>query len=149
MADPSLRNLENPPIHGWKERLVQKAPGSPANDNIIAKPCDRYDLAIVDISQRLATVLTDRLVPSLCDHALWLIGEAEKGKTPLCQIIAMMLSRYHGGVADLDFFKGGPFTKRVPALCDDGSVGVEETKKSKKLKTFCDVGDDESMTHAR
>ncbi|CAK9068012.1 unnamed protein product [Durusdinium trenchii] len=48
--------------------------------------------------------------------------------------------------ADLDFFKAIPFTKCVPALYDDGSIGDEEAK---KLKAFTDVGDDESMTRAR
>ena len=66
--------------------------------------------------------------------------------------MAMMFSRFHGGsgtfrtTADLDFFKAIPFTKCVPALYDDGSIGDEEAK---KLKAFTDVGDDESMTRAR
>ena len=144
-------NLETSPIHGWQERLVQKALDSLANDTTVAKLCNRYDLTIMDIEPEIRNIL-EEIVPCLRDHALWLLGEAGKGKTPLGRIIAMMFSRHHGGIgafrttADLDFFKGIPFTKCVPALYDDGSIGMEETK---KLKAFCDVGDDESMTRAR
>ena len=66
--------------------------------------------------------------------------------------MAMMFSRHYGGkdsfrtTSDLDFFKGIHFTKCVPALYDDGSIGGEEVK---KLKAFGDVGDEESMTRAR
>ena len=76
---------------------------------------------------------------SLRDHALWVLGVAGKGKTPLDRIIGMMISRFHGGkgafriTAVLDFFNGIPFTECVPALYDDGSIGNEETKKSKAL----------------
>ena len=64
---------------------------------------------------------------------------------------AMMFLRFHGGsgsfrtTADLDFFRGLPFTKCIPALYDDGSIGGEEAK---KLKAFTDIGDEECMTRA-
>ena len=63
----------------------------------------------------------------------------------------MMYFRYHGGqgtfrtTADLDLFKGIPFTKTVPAIFDDGNISGEEVK---KIKAFTGVGDDESMTRA-
>ena len=144
-------NTEGSPIHGWQERLVQKALDSLANDTTVAKLCTRYDLTITDIEPDVRDIL-EEIVPCLRDHALWLLGEAGRGKTPLGRIVAMMFSRFHGGTgsfrtsADLDFFKGIPFTKCVPALYDDGSIGGEEVK---KLKAFTDVGDDESMTRAR
>ena len=93
-----------------------------------------------------------KVVPCLRDHALWLLGEAGRGKTPLGRTIAMMFSRCHGGegtfrtTADLDFFKGIHFSKTVPALFDDVNISGEEVK---KIKAFTDVGDDESMTRAR
>ena len=144
-------NLEGCPIHGWQERLVQKALDSLANDSTCAKLCQRYDLTIADFEPEVRDIL-ERVVPCLRDHALWLLGEAGRGKTPLGRVIAMMFSRYHGGqgtfrtTADLDFFKGIPFTKTVPALFDDGNISGEEVK---KIKAFTDVGDDESMTRAR
>ena len=144
-------HLEGCPIHGWQERLVQKALDSLANDSTVAKLCTRYDLTIADIEPEVRAIM-EIIVPSLRDHALWLLGEAGKGKTPLGRIIAMMFSRFHGGsgsfrtTADLDFFRGLPFTKCIPALYDDGSIGGEEAK---KLKAFTDVGDEECMTRAR
>ena len=54
----------------------------------------------------------------------------------------MMSSRFPGGSGtfrtsnDLDFFKGIPFTKCVPALSDDGSIGDEETKKKGHSQTW-------------
>ena len=54
----------------------------------------------------------------------------------------MMSSRFPGGSGtfrtsnDLDFFKGIPFTKCVPALYDDGSIGDEETKKKRHSQTW-------------
>ena len=144
-------NLEGCPIHGWQERLVQKALDSLANDSTVAKLCNRYDLTITDVEPEIRDIM-EEIVPTLRDHALWLLGQAGRGKTPLGRIMAMMFSRFHGGMgnfratADLDFFKGIPFTKCCPALYDDGSIGGEEAK---KLKAFTDVGDDESMTRAR
>lgn len=144
-------NLEGCPIHGWQERLVQRALDSLANDSTCAKLCQRYDLTIADFEPEVIDIL-EKVVPCLRDHALWLLGEAGRGKTPLGRVIAMMFSRYHGGqgtfrtTADLDFFKGIPFTKTVPALFDDGNISGEEVK---KIKAFTDVGDDESMTLAR
>lgn len=144
-------NLPNCPIQGWSERLVQKALDSLANDGAVAKLCSRYDLTIGDIEPDVLEVL-EQLVPYLRDHSIWLLGEAGKGKTPLGRILAMMFSRYWGGegcfrtTSDLDFFRGVPFAKHVPALYDDGSIGDEETKKK---KAYSDVTDEESMTRAR
>ena len=113
----------------------------------VAKLSKRYDLTIIDLEPEVRKEL--HACPDLRDHALWLLGEPGKGKTPLGRIVAMMFSRFHGGdgsfrtTSDLDFFKGIPFTKAVPALYDDGSIGNEETKKE---KAFADVGDDEPMT---
>ena len=144
-------NLEGCPIHGWQERLVQKALDSLANDSTCAKLCSRYDLTISDFEPEVRNIM-EKIVPSLRDHALWLLGEAGRGKTPLGRVVAMMFSRYHGGqgtfrtTADLDFFKGVPFTKTTPAIFDDGNISGEEVK---KIKAFTDVADDESMTRAR
>ena len=86
-----------------------------------AKLCQRYDLTIVEFEPETRDIM-EKIVPSLRHHALWLLGEAGKGKTPLGRVIAMMFSRYHGGqgtyrtTSDLDFFKGIPFAKKFPAL---------------------------------
>lgn len=144
-------NLEGCPIHAWQERLVQKALDSLANDSTSAKLCSRYDLTIGDFEPEMRDIM-QKVVPCLRDHALWLLGEAGRGKTPFGRTIPMMFSRYHGGegtfrtTADLDFFKGIHFSKTVPALFDDGNISGEEVK---KIKAFTDVGDDESMTRAR
>ena len=111
----------------------------------------RYDLTIGDFEPEMRDIM-QKVVPCLRVHALWLLGEAGRGKTPLGRTIAMMFSSYHGGegtfrtTADLDFFKGIHFSKTVPSLFDDGNTSGEEVKKS---KAFTDVGDDESMTRAR
>jgi hypothetical protein len=134
-------NRDDSPIKGWPERLVQKALDSLANDSTIAKLCERYDLTISDVDPEVRSLL-EIIVPHLRDHALWLLGEPGKGKTPLGRILAMMFSRFHGGSGtfrtsnDLDFFKGIPFTKCVPALYDDGSIGDEETKKKRHSQTW-------------
>eukprot|EP00438_Fugacium_kawagutii_P006208 Skav222613 [mRNA] locus=scaffold1190:71147:72257:+ [translate_table: standard] len=68
----------------------------------------------------------EEIVPTLRGHALWLLGQAGMGKTLLGPIVAMVVSRCSGTfgtTADLDFFKGVPFSTCCPALYDDGSIG--------------------------
>lgn len=114
--------------NAWRRKLW-----SPWPTTQTAKLCQRYDLTIVDFEPEIRDIM-EKIVPSLRHHALWLLGEAGKGKTPLGPVIAMMFSRYHGGqgtyrtTSDLDFFKGIPFTKKFPAL-DDGNISGEEVKK--------------------
>ena len=123
-------NRIDSPIHGWSEKLVQRALDSLANDGCVAKLCERYDLTMRDVEPDLLPVL-EVVVPQLRNHSLWLLGEPGKGKTPLGRIIAMMFSRYHGGdgrfrsTCDLDFFRGVQFNKATPALYDDGDIGNE------------------------
>ena len=131
--------------NAWRRKLW-----SPWPTTQTAKLCQRYDLTIVDFEPEIRDIM-EKIVPSLQHHALWLLGEAGKGKTPLGPVIAMMLSRYHGGqgtyrtTSDLDFFKGIPFTKKFPAL-DDGNISGEEVT---KIKAFTDVRDDAPMKRAR
>ena len=105
-----------------------------------AKLCQRYDLTIVEFEPETRDIM-EKIVPSLRHHALWLLGEAGKGKTPLGRVIAMMFSRYHGGqgtyrtTSDLDFFKGIPFTKKFPALFDDGNSVAKRWRRSRLLQT--------------
>lgn len=88
---------------------------------------------------RPLTDIVEKVVLCLRDHALRLLGEAGKGKTPLGRVVATMFSRYYGGegqgtfrtTSDLDFFKGIPFTKTAPALFDAGNISGEEVKKIK------------------
>ncbi|CAJ1402580.1 unnamed protein product [Effrenium voratum] len=94
-------------------RLVQKALDSLANDTTTAKLCRRYDLTVKDFEPEVRQVL--EIVPHLRDQSLWLLGEPGKGDGEFRT------------TSDLDFFKGVPFTKRTPALYDDGSIGNEET----------------------
>ena len=69
---------------------------SPANESTVAKLCERYDLTISDVDPEVRCLL-EVIVPHLRDHALWLLGEPGKGKTPLGRILAMKFSRFHGG----------------------------------------------------
>ena len=52
-------NLQNSPIHGCHERLVQKALDSLANDTTVAKLCNRYDLAIMDLEPGIRNILEE------------------------------------------------------------------------------------------
>ena len=144
-------NREGSPIHGWNEKLVQRALDSLANDGCLATLCDRYDLTIAAIEPPVLEIL-ESIVPFLRGHALWMLGEPGVGKTPLGRILAMMFSRYHNGAgtfrtaSDFDFFRGIFFDKTVPALYDDGEIGNEATKKK---KAFSDVGDQETILKER
>ena len=93
--------------------------------------------------------------PYLLDHRLWLLGEPDKGKTPLARSLSMMFSRHHGGhsgnacfrtASDFDFFRGMNFSKAIPALYDDGDISREAVK---KMKAFADVGDHETILKER
>ncbi|CAJ1397648.1 unnamed protein product [Effrenium voratum] len=142
-------NRDGSPIHGWNEKLVQRALDSLANDGTMAALITRYDLTI-DCLEPDVLEIFEQLVPDLRGHALWLLGEPGIGKTPLARILAMMFSRYHGGTGtfrtacDLDFFRGVSFDKTCPGLFDDGEVGP-----IKKKKAFSDVGDQETILRER
>ena len=147
------RNIhrEGSPIHGWNEKLVQRALDSLANDGALASLVTRYDLTIQALEPEIMELI-ENLVPFLRGHALWLLGEPGVGKTPLARIIAMMFSRHYGGsgtfrtASDFDFFRGVHFDKTVPALYDDGEIGGELIKKK---KAFSDVGDEETILKER
>ncbi|CAE7556086.1 unnamed protein product [Symbiodinium microadriaticum] len=141
----------NTPIKGWRDGLVQKALDSLATDATMSKLITRYDLIIGDFEEGIQDLM-QKLVPYLREHALWILGAAGKGKTPLGRVIAMMFSRYHGGTgsyrsgSDFDYFRGCPFTKKVSAIYDDGDIGLEPVKKK---KAFSDVADTETLTKER
>ena len=140
-------NRIDSPIHGWSEKLVQRALDSLANDGCVAKLCERYDLTMRDVEPDILQVM-EVIVPQLRNPSLWLLGDPGKCKTPVGRIIAMTFSRYHGGdgcfrsTCDLDFFRGVQFNKATPALY----YGNEAVKKK---KAFADVADDETMTRER
>lgn len=50
-------NLEGCPIHGWQERLVQKALDSLTNDTTTAKLCARYDLTMADVEPEIREIM--------------------------------------------------------------------------------------------
>ena len=142
---------EGSPIHGWNEKLVQRALDCLANDGCLAKLSDRYDLTIQAVQLQVLTIL-EELVPYLRSHSLWLLGESGVGKTPLARILCMMFSRYHGGrgyfrsAPEFDFFRGIFFDKTTPCIFDDGEIGNEAIKKK---KAFSDVGDSETILKER
>lgn len=139
------------PIHGWSDKLVQRALDSLANDSCVAKLSTRYDLTMHDVEPEVRDIM-EIIVPQLRTHSLWLLGEPGKGKTPLGRIVAMMFSRFHGedgafrSTCDLDFFRGIHFNPAIPALYDDGDIGAEAVKKK---KAFADVADEQTMTRER
>ena len=130
---------------------MQKALDSLATDATMSKLITRYDLIIGDFEEGIQDLM-QKLVPYLREHALWILGAAGKGKTPLGRVIAMMFSRYHGGTgsyrsgSDFDYFRGCPFTKKVSAIYDDGDIGLEPVKKK---KAFSDVADTQTLTKER
>lgn len=138
-------------IHGWNEKLVQRALDSLANDGCLAKLQDRYDLTVQSIQPQVLTIL-EEILPYLRGHSLWLLGESGVGKTPLARILSMMFSRYHGGCGqfrtapEFDFFRGIFFDKCTPCIFDDGEIGNETIKKKKALS---DVGDSEAILKER
>ena len=111
----------NSPVHGWSEKLVQRALDSLANDGCVAKLSTRYDLTKHDVEPDVREIM-EFIAPSLRTHSLWLLGEPGKGKTPLGRIVAMLFSRFHGGdgafrsTCDLDFFRGIQFSPAIPAI---------------------------------
>ena len=62
-------NREGSPIHGWQERLVQKALDSLGNDTTVAKLTKGYDLTMSDIEPVVRDIM-ELVVPSLRDHSL-------------------------------------------------------------------------------
>ena len=138
---------EGSPIHGWSEKLVQRALDSLQNDGCLSAKITRWDLTIQDFEVEVVRML-ESVLPHLCDQSLWLLGEPGVGKTPLGRTIAMAFSRYNEGTgafrsaSDFDFFRGVPFSKATPALYDDGDIFAEPIK---KIKAFCDVEDYETI----
>ena len=63
-----------------------------------------------------------------------------------------MLSRFHAGVgsyrtgSDFDLFWRCPFSTMVPAIYDDGEIGIEPVKKN---NSFLNVADTETLTRER
>ena len=55
----------------------------------MAKLCEQYDVTISDVDPDVRCLL-EVIVPRLSGHALWLLGEIGKGKTPLGRILSMM-----------------------------------------------------------
>ncbi|CAK9063141.1 unnamed protein product [Durusdinium trenchii] len=110
---------EGSPIHGWNEKLVQRALDCLANDGCLAKLSDRYDLTIQAIQPEILTILED-LLPHLRGHSL--------------------------SAPEFDFFRGIFFDKATPAIFDDGEIGNETIKKK---KAFSDVGDSETILKER
>ena len=146
------RNIAgNTPIKGWKDGLVQRCLDSLANDATMADLITRSDLVISDFEEEIQQLFF-KIVPYLREHAIWILGEPGKGKTPLGRVSAMMFSRFHGGVgsyrtgSDVDYFRGCPFSTVVPAIYDDGEIGLEPVKKK---KAFSDVADTETLTRER
>ncbi|CAE7323724.1 unnamed protein product [Symbiodinium sp. CCMP2592] len=141
----------NSPIKGWKDGLVQRCLDSLATDATMADLITRSDLVISDFEDEIQDLFF-KIVPYLREHAIWVLGEPGKGKTPLGRVLAMMFSRYHGGVgsyrsgSDFDYFRGCPFSTAVPAIYDDGEIGLEPVKKK---KAFSDVADTETLTRER
>ena len=97
---------QDTPIKGWKDSLVQRCLDSLATDSTTAKLITRYDLTVADFEEPIQEIL-QVIVPSLRDHALWILGEPGKGKTPLGRVVAMMFSRYHGGHGTYPSGSGG------------------------------------------
>ena len=141
----------NTPIKGWRDGLVQRCLDSLATDATMAELITRSDLIISDFEDAIQDIIS-KIAPYLREHALWILGEPGKGKTPLGRVIAMMFSRYHGGrgsyrsASDFDYFRGCPFSKEVSAIYDDGEIGLEPVKKK---KAFSDVADTETLTRER
>jgi hypothetical protein len=145
-----LNRMEGP-LYKWREGLVQRALDNLANDGVLAQVCKAYPLTLLDIDDHMVSVL-EKLVPSMLEKGLWMLGEPGKGKTPLGRILAMMFSRHHGGIgefrtaSDFDFFRGPKGRPEVPCLFDDGDIDQQAVKKA---KAFSDVGDEETMTKER
>ena len=139
------------PIKGWRDGLVQRCLDSLATDATMSKLVTRYDLTMADFDEQFQNIFQG-IVPYLREHALWILGEPGKGKTPLGRVLAMMFSRLHGGpgcyrsASDFDYFRGAPFSTHVPAIYDDGDIGAEPIKKK---KAFSDVSDEETLTRER
>ena len=109
------------PIKGWKDCLVQRCVDSLATDTTMADLITRSDVVISDFEEEIQHSFF-KIVPCLREHAIWTRGEPGKGKTPLSRVLAVMCSRFHGGVgsyrtgSDGDYFRGYPFSTMVPAI---------------------------------
>ena len=77
----------------------------------------RSDLIISDFEEEIQDLFF-KIVPYFREHAIWVLGEPGKDKTPLGRILAMIFSRYHGGVGsyrnDSDFDFIANFKKKGP-----------------------------------
>ena len=99
-----------------------------------------YDLTIADFEEPIQEIMQE-IASYLRDHALWILGEAGKGKTSLGMVVAMMFSRCHGGCGAcrstcvLNLLKGGGFSKQIPVIYDDGEIEIDSIKKKETYRT--------------
>jgi hypothetical protein len=147
-----LKNISNnSPIHGWTKGLVQEALSQLAADGTMAKTCRFFPLTLQEVDDQILAILED-LVPHCREKSMWFLGEPGVGKTLMARALAMLWSRHHGSdgvfktANDIDFFRGTPFTKAMPAIFDDGDVNLQTVA---KLKAFADVSDEEAITRER
>ena len=57
----------------------------------------RSDLIISAFEEEIQDLFF-KIVVYFREHAIWVLGEPGKDKTPLGRLLAMIFSRYHGGV---------------------------------------------------
>ena len=129
-------NGDGSPIHGWNEKLVQRALDSLANDGTMAAVISRYNLTIDAIEPDVLEII-EKVVPHLRGHALWLLGEPGVGKTLLGRMLAMMFCAFMEGLAPSDqpvtSISLGASSSTRPALLSmmmERSGGVDQEEES-------------------
>ena len=72
----------NTPIKGWKDGLVQRCLDSLATDATMADLITHSYLVVSDFEDEIQQLFV-KIAPYLRGHAIWILGEPCKGKTPL------------------------------------------------------------------
>ncbi len=148
----------NSPICGWKDSLVEKAIRGLQQQGVLAKVRKYLPLSLKSLDPAMLRFILGPLLPSLRTTSIVFLGENGIGKSPVAEILALALARYwinkHGVdrdptvriAPDMDFFRGDPGNPYTPFIFDDGDVASVEMR---KLKSFLEVGEEESMTRER
>eukprot|EP00933_Yihiella_yeosuensis_P072374 TRINITY_DN80759_c0_g1_i1.p1 TRINITY_DN80759_c0_g1~~TRINITY_DN80759_c0_g1_i1.p1 ORF type:complete len:647 (-),score=98.99 TRINITY_DN80759_c0_g1_i1:552-2492(-) len=145
-------------IYNWKERQVKNAIEALQKQGSLAKVRKDYVLTMLCLDQHFLRFGLFPILPTLKNHGLLLLGQANAGKTPLSIIVSLMFSRHYiqkfamekdssmRTAPDLDFFRGNPGNISCPFVFDDSDIDQVNVA---KLKAFLDVGEEEAMTRER
>ena len=151
-------NNEESIIFGWKEALVKEIMQNVANERVLCQEQTVCPVTLRNIKRSFLIGVLKPMIKTMDKKALMMIGEPGIGKTFVGRSVGLALARRWarkiGGervamlksTTEFDFLRGQPGEKSCAWVYDDGALHEQRVR---AIKSFADVGDDESMIWAR